>query len=180
MFDSEALKKILKDADYLFHIAGVVKAKDEKEYYQGNVETTRVLLDVLCEVNSNIQKVVIVSSQTACGPSVDGKPVTEETPEHPITRYGKSKLAQEQLAKKYMNKLPIKVVDPTEQQSIISLVDKILTFSKRLNEIGDKRTDERAKIEEEIKKTDAEIDALVYEIYGITDAEKKIIEDNLK
>lgn len=112
LFDKEALKKILKDADYLFHIAGVVKAKDEKDYLKGNVETTRVLLDVLCEVNPDIQKVVVVSSLTACGPSLDGKPVTEETPEHPITRYGKSKYAQEQLAKKYMDKLPITIIRP--------------------------------------------------------------------
>lgn len=39
---------------------------------------------------------------------------------------------------------------------------------------------ERAKIEEEIKKTGAEIDGLVYRIYGITDEEKKIIEESLK
>lgn len=112
LFDKEALKKILKDADYLFHVAGVVKAKYEKDYFNGNVETTRVLLDVLCEVNPTIQKVVIVSSLTACGPSLDGRPVTEETPEHPITRYGKSKYAQELLAKKYMDKLPITIIRP--------------------------------------------------------------------
>jgi len=112
LFDKDALKKILKDADYLFHVAGVVKAKDEEGYFKGNVETTRVLLDVLCEVNPDIQRVIIVSSLTACGPSLNGKPVTEETPEHPITRYGKSKYAQEQLAKKYMDKLPITMIRP--------------------------------------------------------------------
>ncbi len=42
-----------------------------------------------------------------------------------------------------------------------------------------KKTDERARIEGEIKKTDAEIDELVYQIYGITNAEKKIIEESL-
>jgi dihydroflavonol-4-reductase len=112
LFDKDPLKAILKDADYLFHIAGVVKAKDEKDYFKGNVETTHVLLEVLCEVNPNIQKVVIVSSQTACGPSLDGKPVNEETPEHPITRYGRSKYEQEQLAKKYMDKIPISIIRP--------------------------------------------------------------------
>ena len=112
LFDRAALAPILKDANYLFHIAGVVKAKNEEEYFKGNVETTRVLLDLLCEVNPNIEKVVVVSSQTACGPSLDGKPVTEETPEHPITRYGKSKLAQEQLVKRYMEKLPVTIIRP--------------------------------------------------------------------
>lgn len=42
------------------------------------------------------------------------------------------------------------------------------------------KTDERARIEEEIKKTDGEIDELVYTIYGITEEEKKIIEDSLR
>ena len=112
LFDRAALAPILKDANYLFHIAGVVKAKNEEEYFKGNVETTRVLLDLLCEVNPSIEKVVVVSSQTACGPSLDGKPVTEETPEHPITRYGKSKLAQEQLVKRYMEKLPVTIIRP--------------------------------------------------------------------
>ena len=110
LFDKEALKEVLKDADYLFHIAGVVKSKNEEGFYKGNVETTRVLLDVLSEVNTNIKRVVICGSFTSCGPSYDGTPCTELTPEHPITTYGKSKLAQEELAKKYMDKLPISIL----------------------------------------------------------------------
>ncbi|MCX6173476.1 MAG: NAD(P)-dependent oxidoreductase [Ignavibacteriales bacterium] len=112
LFDKDTLKKILKDADYLFHVAGVVKAKNKEDYFKGNVETTQNLLDILSEVNPNIKRVVIVSSQTACGPSLDGRPVTEETKEHPITTYGRSKYAQEQLAKKYMDKLPITIIRP--------------------------------------------------------------------
>ncbi len=112
LFDKEKLNDVLADADYLFHVAGVVKAKDWEGYYQGNVVTTKNLLDSLVEVNPNIQKVVIVSSQTACGPSTDGKACTEETTPHPITRYGKSKLEQEKLAKSYMDKLPITIIRP--------------------------------------------------------------------
>jgi tRNA1(Val) A37 N6-methylase TrmN6 len=79
-----------------------------------------------------------------------------------------------------LEKLPIKEVEKEKQQPLINLVDKMLSLNKRLNEIGDKKTDERARIEEEIRKTDAEIDALVYKIYGITEEEKKIIEESLK
>ena len=75
--------------------------------------------------------------------------------------------------------LPIKIIPEYEQQ-IIKLVNKMLSLNKRLNEIGDKKTDERYKIEEEIKRTDAEIDELVYKLYGITESEKKIIEESLK
>jgi len=49
-----------------------------------------------------------------------------------------------------------------------------------LLKIGDKLTDERAVIDDEIKKTDSEIDELVYRIYGITENEKEIIEGSLK
>ncbi len=79
-----------------------------------------------------------------------------------------------------LEQLPIKIIPESQQQPIINLVDKMLSLNNRLNKIGDKKTDERARIEEEIKNTDAEIDELVYDIYGITGAEKKIIEESLK
>ena len=84
------------------------------------------------------------------------------------------------LDKPYLGKIPVKKIPKSQQKPLIKLVDKMLSLNKRLNEIGDKKTDERAKIEEEIKKTDAEIDDLVYKIYGITEKEKKIIEESLK
>lgn len=112
LFDREGLKEVLTGADYLFHVAGVVKAKKWEGYYNGNVVTTKNLLDTLLEVNPDIKHVVVVSSQTACGPSKEGEVCTEETEPHPITRYGKSKVEQEKLVKQYMDKLPITIVRP--------------------------------------------------------------------
>ena len=110
LYDKDSLKPILKDADYLFHVAGVVKAKDKEGYYRGNVDPTRILLEVLTEVNTGIKKVVIVSSQTAAGPSIDGVPVNEKAVPNPITTYGRSKLAQEETARSFMDRLPINIV----------------------------------------------------------------------
>jgi len=111
LFNKEGLRDTLKDADYLFHVAGVVKSKSEDGYFKGNVETTRNLLDSLLDVNKNIKRVVIVSSQTSGGPSIDFEhPKKESDPSEPITTYGRSKKAQEDLAKKYMDKLPISIV----------------------------------------------------------------------
>jgi len=87
------------------------------------------------------------------------------------------------LTKDSVKEIPIPPITPQNQslvQKIESLVDKMLSLHKRLNELGDKKTDERFKIEEEIKKTDREIDELVYKLYGITEEEKKIIEESLK
>lgn len=109
LYDKEPLKKILVDADYLYHVAGVVKSKKAEGYFRGNVDTTKTLLEVVSEVNTDIKKIVIVSSQTACGPSLNGKLCDEDTIPNPITTYGKSKLAEEKLASSYMDRLPITI-----------------------------------------------------------------------
>ena len=80
----------------------------------------------------------------------------------------------------FLNYLPIKLALESQQQQLIKLTDKMLSLNKSLSEIGDKKTDERARIEEEIKKIDVEIDELVYKLYGITEEEKKIIEESLQ
>ncbi|MDD2665565.1 MAG: N-6 DNA methylase [Methanocellales archaeon] len=73
--------------------------------------------------------------------------------------------------------LPIKQIPESQKSSFIKLVDEMLSLNKRLNELKDKRTDEKYKIEEEIRKTDAEIDKLVYELYGLTDEEITVVEE---
>lgn len=74
--------------------------------------------------------------------------------------------------------LPIAETSEAQRNKVIDSVRKMLSLNKRLNEIGNKKTDERARIEGEIKKTDDEIDDLVYNIYGLTDSEKEIVRAN--
>jgi adenine-specific DNA methylase len=78
-----------------------------------------------------------------------------------------------------IRKLPIRTVTDIQKQVLTKLVDKIISLNDRLNEIYDKRTDEHARIEDEIKNVDAEIDELIFKNYGITETEKKIIENAL-
>ena len=109
LFDKEGLDKAFNEANYIFHVAGVVKSKTPEGYFKGNVETTRNLLDVSLNNLDSIKRFVVVSSQTVTGPSLDGKPVTEETECRPITTYGKSKLEEEKVALTYTDKLPITI-----------------------------------------------------------------------
>jgi hypothetical protein len=75
----------------------------------------------------------------------------------------------------YLGKIPLP--DAKIDNSVfIELANKMLSFNERLAALGDKATDERAKTEEERKKTDSEIDEQVYRIYGLTENEKKAIE----
>jgi nucleoside-diphosphate-sugar epimerase len=107
--DKEKLKKVFEGAEYIYHVAGVVKSKKPEGYFTGNVETTRILLDTALEYKNTIKKFLVVSSLTAVGPSESGKPVDETTICRPITTYGKSKLAEENLVKTYMDRLPITI-----------------------------------------------------------------------
>ncbi|MCH9028550.1 MAG: NAD(P)-dependent oxidoreductase, partial [Bacteroidetes bacterium] len=109
LFDKAGLEAALKNADYIYHVAGVVKSKTKEGYYKGNVETTRNLLDVAIEQNKNLKRFVIVSSQTVTGPSLNNKPVNEETKCAPLTTYGRSKYDEEKLALSYKDKLPITI-----------------------------------------------------------------------
>jgi len=109
LMDKEGLRKAFQGAEYIFHVAGVVKSKKPEGYFQGNVDTTRVLLETAVEFKNSIKKFLIVSSQTAAGPSLNGKVITEDDPCNPITTYGRSKLAEEKLAISFMNQLPITI-----------------------------------------------------------------------
>lgn len=109
LLDKEGLEIALKDASYIYHVAGVVKSKTREGYFKGNVESTRNLLDVALKNNSKLKRFLVVSSQTVSGPSLDGKPVNEETECKPLTTYGKSKQEEEKLALSYMSSLPITI-----------------------------------------------------------------------
>ena len=109
LMDKDGLRKAFQGADYIYHVAGVVKSKKPEGYFQGNVDTTRILLETALEFKDSIKKFLIVSSQTAAGPSYNGKVITEDDPCNPITTYGHSKLAEEELAKSFMNMLPITI-----------------------------------------------------------------------
>jgi nucleoside-diphosphate-sugar epimerase len=109
LFDKDGLRKAFKDANYIFHVAGVVKSKKKEGYYKGNVDTTQNLLDAAVENKSTIKKFLFVSSQTVSGPSFEGKAVDELSDCNPITTYGKSKLEAEKLVLSYKDKLPITI-----------------------------------------------------------------------
>ena len=70
-------------------------------------------------------------------------------------------------AKRFIEKVPIVEVSKTEQKSIITLVDKILSLKK-----SDPRADTSA--------LEAEIDRMVYELYSLTPEEIKIVEGDAK
>ena len=82
--------------------------------------------------------------------------------------------------RQFIENLPIRTIDSSNHQDvtrhdrIISLVDSMLSFNKQLLEA--RTPHEQITLQRQIEATDDQIDALVYELYGLTDEEIKIVE----
>jgi len=93
---------------------------------------------------------------------------------------GKREGNQLQIDKAPILTIPIRQIRESSQRPLIKLVDKMLSLHHQFNQLAGKRTDRSARLEEEIKRADAQIDELVYKIYGITAEERRIIEEGLE
>ena len=105
------LQEALQGIQWLFHQAGVTKAMDRQGYWNGNVLATEQLLQA-CAARSTVEKFVFVSSQAAAGPSIADYAVSEEIVPHPVSLYGESKQAAEQLVLEYGKRFPVTIVRP--------------------------------------------------------------------
>jgi hypothetical protein len=82
--------------------------------------------------------------------------------------------------RQYMESLPIHPIDPASpadvarRDRIVALVEDLLVLNKRL--AGDVAREERAHLETECARADAEIDRIVYELYGLTEEEIAVVE----
>jgi len=87
------------------------------------------------------------------------------------------------ISAKFLRNLPIRRIDfdnPAEKKThdvLVALVDKMLELNRRLAPIRDQPFSERDELKREIERTDREIDNLVYDLYGLTDEERKIVEE---
>ncbi|MDQ3021237.1 MAG: NAD-dependent epimerase/dehydratase family protein [Bacteroidota bacterium] len=137
LFSNEALEEAIKEMDYVFHVAGVVKAKTKEGFYHGNYESTKNLLEITYKVNPNIRKFIFISSLAACGPAKTEKPVDEDTVPDPITTYGVTKLKAEEEVQKYKDKFPVTIIRPPAvygpRDTEILIYFK--TFSRGLNSV---------------------------------------------
>ena len=80
----------------------------------------------------------------------------------------------------YVSQLPIRTIDFNNKKEkaihdqMVLLVDKMLDLHEKLKKT--KTPHDRELIERQIKATDDQIDQLVYELYGLTEEERKIVE----
>jgi dihydroflavonol-4-reductase len=111
-FSDEGLRAAVDGVDYIVHSAGVTKATGKEGYYRGNHLATRNILGAALQYSPKIRQFIHISSQAAVGPSINGQPVNEQTPYHPLTTYGKSKMEAEKECQLFMPKLPVTIIRP--------------------------------------------------------------------
>lgn len=81
------LEAYVKEVDFIFHLAGVNRPQDNKEFYEGNSKLTQTIVDILIKENKNTPILLSSSIQSALD-----------------NDYGKSKLEAEQSLLDYSDK----------------------------------------------------------------------------
>lgn len=106
------LANAVRDQEVIFHLAGLVAARNAEEFRLGNAVATENLLTAVENNNRACRRLIFVSSITAAGPNVDRKPHRENDACNPISDYGRSKLAAEEIVRRYSARLSTLIVRP--------------------------------------------------------------------
>jgi dihydroflavonol-4-reductase len=93
-FESHTLRDALRGVDALVHLAGVVSAVRERDYFSANVDGTRAVAEAARAAGVPL---IHISSLAAAGPASPRAPHSEDDAPAPINAYGRSKLAGERV-----------------------------------------------------------------------------------
>ena len=111
---SDLETEVIKVApDAVIHCAGIsfVASKDQEAFYRVHALGTSNLLTALTKLPQKPSKVLLASSATVYG-NAALTPTPEDYPLKPIDHYAMSKVAMEEMAKTFFDKLPIIIARP--------------------------------------------------------------------
>jgi nucleoside-diphosphate-sugar epimerase len=95
LHDRAALRQAIEGQDVVYHVAGVIAARSEADFLVANRDGTRNVLEAA--ERADAPRLVFVSSMAAAGPTIRGRPLRGDELPRPVTAYGRSKLAAEQV-----------------------------------------------------------------------------------
>lgn len=122
----DTLPEMVRNVENIIHNAGIVKARSKAPFFHVNEDGTRNLMEAIVAHNPSVKKVIYISSQAASGPVTNNRPVRESDQPHPVTTYGRSKLAGESVMLPFSEKVNLAIVRPA---GVYGPGDKeILTF----------------------------------------------------
>ncbi|NQW30366.1 MAG: NAD-dependent epimerase/dehydratase family protein [Ignavibacteria bacterium] len=113
LHDLDSMKEAVDGVDIIIHVAAAVAGRNEAELEKNNVLATKNLLDAVRAYNPGLKRFVHISTQAVVGPSSSAEyPADEETPCHPLTGYGRTKLKAEHLVNEAGKEFPITIIRP--------------------------------------------------------------------
>jgi len=93
--DPQSLDAALQDVTHVIQCAGCTKALRKSEFYHVNQAGTRNVVEAVNRQQGRIQRLIHLSSLAAAGPQSPAQPAREDDLPHPVSEYGRSKLAGE-------------------------------------------------------------------------------------
>ncbi len=111
--DGSKLAEVLPDIDYIFHSAGLIKARSREEFMEVNAGGTERLANLALQHCRELKRFVYISTQAAAGPTREGEARSEVDTPQPISHYGESKLAGETALLALKDRLPFSIIRPS-------------------------------------------------------------------
>jgi len=93
--DPQSLGAAMRDITHVVHCAGCTKALRVSEFYEVNQAGTRHVVEAVNQQQGRVERLILISSLAAGGPATADQPARESDPPHPVSDYGRSKLAGE-------------------------------------------------------------------------------------
>ncbi len=120
----DALREAARGQDVVWHVAALVGAVDEAAFMRANRDGTANLVAAVRAVAADA-RFVHVSSLAAAGPAGRGRPRTADEPVQPVTMYGRSKQAAEEVVRasglRWVIARPPAVYGPRDRDNFIAL-----------------------------------------------------------
>ncbi|MBP89961.1 MAG: hypothetical protein CMJ64_25175 [Planctomycetaceae bacterium] len=107
----DQLEEAVADVDVVFHLAGSMAALSRADMMKVNEEGVG-LVAAACAKRETPPTMILLSSVAASGPVKRNAVRVESDPTAPVSNYGHSKLAGEQAAAKWADRVPLTIIRP--------------------------------------------------------------------